>query len=76
MKRIKISLIFLFSVFIFFNLIFLNKSSSANPQEIPPDTYYCWYDVEPGVGFIRICYACNIFPFAYPAGYDGMCWNP
>jgi hypothetical protein len=43
--------------------------------EIPPDTYYCFWDVQGGVAFIRICYACNIMPFVWPKGHDGMCWT-
>ncbi|MBW6536247.1 MAG: hypothetical protein K0B11_14660 [Mariniphaga sp.] len=43
--------------------------------EVPPDTYYCWYNFGAGVGFIRLCSACNIMPFASPVMPDGMCWT-
>ena len=71
MKKIKIKLMSFFLGFIFLNLLFINSTVTAD--EVPDDTYYCWYSVGSGVGFIRVCYACNIFPFASPNGYDGMC---
>ncbi len=74
MKKLKITIIALFAGLIFLNFMLLSNTANAK-KEIPDDTYYCWHNVSGGVGFIRMCSACNIFPFAYPQLPDGMCWT-
>ena len=89
MKKLKlIAISSLFVGLILFNFsVFNNTKKDSNSTlnnliavasadgEIPPDTYYCWFNFGPGVGLIRLCSACNLMPFASPQPPDGMCWT-
>jgi hypothetical protein len=89
MKKLKLVILPLIFVGILcVNISFLNKTVSGQKidlpnlsalsianAEIPPNTYYCFFSCQGGVGFIRICYTCNIMPFVWPAGWDGMCYG-